>query len=112
VRLEKLSICGGFGKVSKLAMGNWNLHSQASSIDLDFLAQLAQEQGGDDDLAKAMVKSNTSIEALGHCAKHKVDLATAVCRAAWQHTRRKVPDHIELEVWVIDRQGHLIGMAN
>src|SRR3990167_1028239 len=31
---EKLSICGGFGKISKLAAGHMELHSRHSSIDL------------------------------------------------------------------------------
>lgn len=109
--LEKLSICGGFGKISKLAMGNWNLHSQASSIDFEFLAQLAESRGADEQLIEQIMGSNTSIEALQHCYKHKIDLADCVCQAAYAKLRAKIPQHIEVEMWVIDRKGHLIGAA-
>ena len=112
--LKKLSICGGFGKISKLAMGKWNLHSQASSIDLTFLADLAKARGANEDLIEAIIASNTSIEALGHCFEHKIDLAQAVCQAALNKVDRKLNgkvNRIELEVWVIDRQGNLIGFS-
>ncbi|EDM66068.1 cobalamin biosynthesis protein CbiD [Moritella sp. PE36] len=112
VPVSKLSICGGFGKISKLAMGKWNLHSKVSAIDLPFLAELAQQQGASPELMTLMVNSNTSIEALNHCYTHKIDLATAVCQAAFTQVRSKIPAHTELEIWVINRQGDLIGFAD
>ena len=109
--LDKLTICAGFGKVSKLAMGKWNLHSQASSIDLNFLGQLAQEQGASASVVKKITLANTSIEALSICFTAKIDLATCVCQAAYQQVKAKLPQHTELEIWTIDRQGALIGYA-
>ena len=41
VPIAKLSIVGGFGKISKLAAGHLDLHSRKSRIDFDFLAHLA-----------------------------------------------------------------------
>lgn len=111
VPVKKLSLCGGFGKISKLAMGKWNLHSQASSIDLGFLATLAEKQGADDALKEKIVASNTSIEALKHCDQQNIDLALAVCEAALLQVRKKISPHIQLEVWVINRQGDMIGRA-
>jgi len=111
VPLDKLSFCGGFGKVSKLAMGKWNLHSKESSIDFPFLAQLATKLGADTDLQNSILTSNTSIEALKFCNEHGIDLATAICQSALEQLRRKIPAVIEIEVWVINRQGDLIANA-
>ncbi len=41
--VERLSVCGGFGKLSKLAAGHLDLHSRNSSIDLPQLAVWAAE---------------------------------------------------------------------
>jgi len=109
--LDKLTICAGFGKVSKLAMGKWNLHSQASSIDLNFLAQLAQAHGASASVVKEMTLANTSIEALSICFNAKIDLANSVCQAAYEQVKAKLPEQTELEIWTIDRQGALIGYA-
>ncbi|OXH81834.1 cobalt-precorrin-5B (C(1))-methyltransferase, partial [Burkholderia multivorans] len=41
--VARLSMCGGFGKLSKLAAGHLDLHSRHSSIDLPLLAQWARD---------------------------------------------------------------------
>lgn len=111
VPLDKLSFCGGFGKVSKLAMGKWNLHSKESSIDFPFLAELAVGLGADTGLKEQILAANTSIEALKFCNEQGIDLATAICQSALEQLRRKIPATIEIEVWVINRQGDLIANA-
>ena len=62
--VARLSMCGGFGKLSKLAAGHLDLHSRHSSIDLPLLAQWAAEAGASDTLQAAMRAANTSQEAL------------------------------------------------
>lgn len=109
--VAKVSLCGGFGKISKLANGHLDLHSRASSIDFEHLARLAASQGAGDELTSRVRASNTSIEALQHCRKNHIDLAAAVCRAALIEARKRVPGTVELEVWAVDRQGRLIGSA-
>lgn len=111
VPLDKISFCGGFGKISKLAMGKWNLHSKESSIDFPFLAQLACQLGADTVLENKILSSNTSIEALKHCSEQHIDLALAICESALAQLRQKIPTAIEIEVWVINRQGDMIAHA-
>jgi len=107
--IERLSLCGGFGKISKLAQGHLDLHSRASAIDFTFLAKLAKGSGGDDELGDKILKANTSIEALQHCQKQQVALLDAVCTAAFAQVRRILPPHIKLDLWVVNRQGELLG---
>lgn len=111
VQIPKVSLCGGFGKISKLANGHLDLHSRASSIDFDHLARLAESRGADATLSERIRASNTSIEALNHCRENGIDLARTVCEAALIQARKRVPGAIELDVWVVDRQGRLIGSA-
>lgn len=109
---DKLSICGGFGKITKLANGHLDLNSRASSIDFDQLAALAKSQGADAQLQQTILSSNTSVEALKHCQAAKVDLASAVCEQALQKAKTIVPEQVELEIFVIDRQGQFVGQAS
>jgi len=60
VPVAKLSICGGFGKISKLAAGHMDLHSRHSSIDLPQLAEWAAAVGADAALQEAIRGANTS----------------------------------------------------
>ncbi|OMH33560.1 cobalt-precorrin-5B (C(1))-methyltransferase [Motiliproteus sp. MSK22-1] len=112
VPLGKLSICGGFGKISKLANGHMDLNSRASAIDLDRLGELAKQAGADPVLVKQVQSANTSIEALNACQKADVDLAALVCAEALMKARRIVPDSVELEVWATDRKGNFVGSAH
>jgi len=111
VPLPRLTLCGGFGKISKLANGHLDLNSRASSIDFEHLAGLARQAGADAQLVATITAANTSIEALKACQQAKVDLAAEVCRAALQQARMRVPESVVLEVWAVDRQGAVVGCA-
>ncbi|MCC4274987.1 cobalt-precorrin-5B (C(1))-methyltransferase [Marinomonas communis] len=109
--LEKLTICGGFGKISKLAQQHMDLNSRASSINLDALAELAQTLGASEALQGNMCQANTSVEALKFAQAEGIALADAVCQQALEFCRRFVPAHMALEVLAIDRKGQFVGQA-
>ena len=111
LKVRKLTICGGFGKISKLAQGHMDLHSRASAIDLDFISQRAGQVGADDRLCKEITEANTSIEAFRLCQSQNIPLADALCADALRTVRSKIPDIIKAEVHAIDRQGNIIGKA-
>ena len=110
--VERLSICGGFGKLSKLAMGHLDLHSRASSIDFDYLAESAAAQGGDAALQAHIRTANTSIEALNLCQAAKVDLASKICQDALAIAKKTIKHDIPLEVWAVNRAGEKVGLAS
>jgi cobalt-precorrin-5B (C1)-methyltransferase len=118
--LDKLSICGGFGKMTKLAQGHLDLHSKASSIDLDFLAdqvaELCSDESNVNELVAQVKNANTSIEVLKLCQQHEPALGLAlgnnICQKALAVARKIVPKHIELEVWAINRQSLIVGKAS
>ncbi|WP_219702195.1 cobalt-precorrin-5B (C(1))-methyltransferase [Marinomonas lutimaris] len=110
-QLKKLSICGGFGKISKLAQHHMDLNSRASSIDLGALAKLAASLGACAELQERMKNANTSVEALSFAMSDGLPLADAICQQALDFARQYIPAHIALEVWAIDRKGQFVGKA-
>ncbi|MAR90367.1 MAG: cobalt-precorrin-5B (C(1))-methyltransferase [Pseudomonadales bacterium] len=107
--LKKLSLCGGFGKISKLANGHLDLNSRVSAIDFEHLAKVAAEKGADKLLVASILGANTSIEALKLCQERNIALANGICEAAYRKARTIVPDSIEVEILAIDRKGKFVG---
>ena len=111
VPVNKLSICGGFGKLSKLSQGHLDLHSGASSIDFNFLASLAKQQGATNNLLDKIISANTSVQALKFCQEQEIDLAKLVCEKALAVAKKIVPSHVDVEIWAVDRKGQVVGQA-
>ena len=109
--VERLSVCGGFGKISKLAAGHMDLHSRHSSIDLNQLAQWAADAGADAPLQQSIREANTSQQALAMAAAVGIALGNTVCQHALDFARSVVPAQVEVEVFAIDRQGGIVGHA-
>ena len=109
VPMKKLSICGGFGKMTKMAAGHRSLHSKDSSIDFGFLADQAQQLGAASDVTRAVKEANTSLEALDYCQSDGIPLADRISRLA-QHTALQVVRHqLAIDVYCVDRTGHCVG---
>ena len=111
VPMARLSLCGGFGKISKLAAGNMDLHSRHSSIDLPQLAGWAQTLGADQSLQQAIITANTSQQALALAHAAGIALGDAVCAHARAFACSVVPAQVQVEVFAIDRQGGIVGRA-
>lgn len=109
--ISKLSLCGGFGKITKLAAGHMDLNSRASSIDFEHIAKVAADAGADIPLQSRILQANTSIEALNFCQQLGVPLADAMCAEARAVARGVVPEEVALEVFAINRQGEFVGHA-
>lgn len=109
--VDKLSICGGFGKISKLAAGHMDLHSRHSSIDLPQLAGWAAAVGANAELQAAIIQANTSQQALALAHAAGVALGDAVCAHARAFAQTIVPPQVQVEVFAIDRQGGIVGQA-
>src|SRR3954462_3750909 len=62
--IPRLTLAGGFGKISKLSEGSLDLHSGRSQVSLDSLASGAVALGGDAASVAAIRAANTAMEAL------------------------------------------------
>jgi cobalt-precorrin-5B (C1)-methyltransferase len=111
VPIDRLSICGGFGKLTKLANGHMDLNSRASSIDFEQLAALARELGADGRLIEQILAANTSMEVFELCRGAAIDIASQICTRARITATKVVPPQVDVEIWAIDRKGGFIGHA-
>ncbi|TJZ50081.1 cobalt-precorrin-5B (C(1))-methyltransferase [Streptomyces piniterrae] len=110
--VERLTVCGGFAKLSKLAAGHLDLHSARSQVNKEFLAELARRGGADEALATAVAEANTGLAALQMCTAAGVplgDLVAATARDEALAVLRGAP--VAVDVICIDRAGLVVGQA-
>ncbi|MFG2757793.1 cobalt-precorrin-5B (C(1))-methyltransferase [Streptomyces wuyuanensis] len=110
--VERLTVCGGFAKLSKLAAGHMDLHSARSQVDKGFLAELARRGGADEELAAEVAAANTGLAALQSCAARGVplgDLVAATARDRALEVLRGAP--VTVDVVCVDRAGTVVGRS-
>lgn len=106
--LPRLTIAGGFAKLSKLAQGALDLHSGRSQVDMEWLA----EKAGPDlnqNLRGKILSANTAREALELTREEGIDLPTIIARDARQtalDTLRGAP--VAVDILVTDRAGNIL----
>ncbi|MGI5469986.1 cobalt-precorrin-5B (C(1))-methyltransferase [Streptomyces sp. CA-132043] len=111
--VDRLTVCGGFAKLSKLAAGHLDLHSARSQVDKGFLAGLARRGGADEALASQVAEANTGLAALQLCAAAGVplgDLVAATARDQALEVLRGAP--VAVDVICIDRAGNVVGRSS
>lgn len=107
--IPKLTIAGGFGKLTKLAQGALDLHSSRSEVDRDFLAKLVTSAGGATALADAVMRANTAAEALSLATAAGVPLAGVVANQARETARSVLADAaVTVDVLIVDRHGAIL----
>jgi len=111
--VPRVTVAGGFAKLTKLAQGRLDLHSGRSQVDFDWLAERVAEAGGSPELCEAARSANTALEVLEASRVEGVDVAGAVAMLALktvQATLRDAP--INADVVIIDRLGGVIARAD
>ncbi len=110
--LPKLTIGGGFGKISKLAMGHLDLHSGRSQVDLDWLAERVAELGGPAGLVEAVRGANTANQVLELARQGGLPLADRVAALAREAALGVLRGETRVEVLIVNRQGDFVGRAD
>jgi cobalt-precorrin-5B (C1)-methyltransferase len=110
--VQRLTLAGGFAKLSKLAAGELDLHSGRSQVDFERLAASAVAAGGSEALARTVREANTGLQALQLSQTAGVPLADRVAADALAVALDVlVGAPIEVEILVVDREGHVVGAA-
>ena len=109
--LPRLTIGGGFGKLSKLAMGHMDLHSGRSRVDMARLAEWVRDLGGGPELVREVEGANTANQVLQVAGSAGVPLATVVAREARTRALAMLDGKTQVEVLVFDRQGEPAGRS-
>jgi cobalt-precorrin-5B (C1)-methyltransferase len=123
-QVKKLSICGGFGKMTTLAQGDLDLNSRKSSIDFEFLQRCVaklitstdnhnvKNTGAQQQLLESVINANTSIEVLNLCVDAKLPLAELICQLAKEQAQQIIAKSIDVEVFAINRKGVIVAHAS
>ena len=103
--IPRLTLAGGFAKLSKLAAGYLDLHSGRSQVDLDRLAAVAG--------LPALAQANTAMHALELARQAGVPLADRVAADAREVALGVLGGApVAVEVLVVNRAGEIVGQAH
>jgi cobalt-precorrin-5B (C1)-methyltransferase len=107
--VSRVTIAGGFAKMSKLAAGRLDLHSKRGIVDLGLIASWLRDVGADEAIIHAASQANTAQQILALAENAKIPLAALVAGRAKDTARKTLADaNIELDVVVVSRQGEVV----
>jgi cobalt-precorrin-5B (C1)-methyltransferase len=107
--VKKLSIAGGFAKISKLAKGHMDLHSKRSQVDMAWLTQIIPDAT---ELAALSDNANTAAQILDAARQHGYPLADNVAQLARDTALEICDGAVEIEMLIFDRAGELVGYSD
>lgn len=108
-KVRRLTLAGGFAKLSKLAQGRMDLHSRAGSPDRAFLAGLLEELGAPAPLAAA-ARSAPSAACILDMAQG-FPLGDRVAVRAREAVLAGLPGGTDIAILAVDRRGLVVGRA-
>jgi cobalt-precorrin-5B (C1)-methyltransferase len=109
--VPRLTLGGGFAKMSKLAMGHLDLHSGRSQVDCDWLAERLGELGAGTELQDQVRGANTANQALELARQAELPLGDAVAQRARSAALDVLDGATQVEVLIFNRQGEQMGRA-
>ncbi len=110
--LPRVTVCGGFAKMTKLAQGRLDLHSGRSQVDFDWLAERTRALGGSDGLIEHVRRANTARQVLQETHSHGLDVADVIAREALHFACKTLRDApIALDIVIVDSAGQVIARA-
>ncbi|MBC6441028.1 MAG: cobalt-precorrin-5B (C(1))-methyltransferase [Rhodospirillales bacterium] len=109
--VPRVTIAGGFGKLTKLGQGAMDLHSSRSQVNHAALAALAEANGADATLVSEMAAATSAGAVLALSQAHDIPLADAVARRARESALATLAGDTVIDIIVIDRAGAIVGRA-
>ncbi len=107
--VPRVTVAGGFAKMSKLAAGRLDLHSKRGIVDLPLIATWLRDLGAPEDAIQAALRSNTAQEILLLAAQSNISLAAFVAERAAQQARNALGKaEIALDVVIVSRDGKVV----
>jgi cobalt-precorrin-5B (C1)-methyltransferase len=109
-KIKKAYVIGFIGKLTKMAMGIKQTHVKGSHVDMNFLAELANRCGANNELAKKIKLANT--------ARHVGELVDefglsmfydALCKEVYNHLSKYSPSELQIKIILLDFSGKIIG---
>jgi cobalt-precorrin-5B (C1)-methyltransferase len=107
--IPRLTIAGGFGKLTKLAAGHLDLHSGRSQVDRDWLAERLAHLGAEANIVTQARAAKTANQVLELARQAGLPLADDIARRARGVAAEVAGHSAAIDVVVFDRRGQLIG---
>jgi cobalt-precorrin-5B (C1)-methyltransferase len=108
--VPRITIAGGFAKMTKLGQGLLDLHSRAGSVDNVWLSELLREAEATHDLVELSRGANTALQVLQEAEARGIPVGQFIAKAAWTTAARVLDgSSIALDVAVFDREGKIVG---
>jgi cobalt-precorrin-5B (C1)-methyltransferase len=102
--VARVTIGGGFGKITKLAQGAMDLHSGRSQVDFEWLAKFAPAN-----LHKEVKSANTAQQVLDMLSAGLASQVAGVAKQEVEKILRGAP--VAADVVIVDRAGKIIAHA-
>jgi len=110
--VPRVTVAGGFAKMTKLAQGRLDLHSKRGEVDFSRLAEAWRAAGGAEELASRVLGANTALEVLRLAQAEDVPLAAEIAARAQRVAAAAVGRaDVRVDVAVFDREGRLLAEA-
>jgi cobalt-precorrin-5B (C1)-methyltransferase len=108
--IARAIVVGMIGKLSKMAKGRMQTHAAGSEVDMEFLAQLAAESGGSEQVVASVRAANTARHVLELCRDAGlVGITSLVCRKVTEHCARHAGGDLDVHACLVDFGGALLG---
>ena len=109
--LPRITIAGGFGKLSKLGAGHRDLHSARSSVDLTALTDRLARLGTPPAVLTAARDAHSAGALLAVAESASLPLADSVAAAAREVAVASLGGQTDVDVLVVARTGKIVGAA-
>jgi len=110
--VPRVTIAGGFGKLTKLAQGAMDLHSGRSQVDIGFLVGALAEIGAAEDTHSSARECETAAQVLALAQEAGLPLGDHIARKAAQSAQGILDtDGIQSDVMIVDRKGKIVGRS-
>ncbi len=109
--IPRVTIAGGFAKLSKFARGVRDLHSSRSRVDISALAAQLEQLGADLAAVEAARRSHSAGAVLELAETRGLPLASSVARRVREVASASLTGRVDIDVLVVARNGAVIGTA-
>jgi cobalt-precorrin-5B (C1)-methyltransferase len=111
--VPKIILVGQIGKVSKLANGQLHTHARKSEVSMDLMAGLAKEHGASLAEVAEILEANTArhVYEMGLGKPWAPGFLNGLCAKAASVASESIQGACQVESWLFDFDGNLIGKA-
>ena len=109
--IPRVTVAGGFGKLSKMARGHRDLHSSRSTVDIGKLTTLLAEMGATSTTLDAARDCSSASAILVLAEAEGLPLATSIATRTREIALASLAGHSDVDVLVVDRNGRIVGAA-